>query len=59
MLYARFSTEDLVRELLDLRARTGWPSRTDGAWALLDRITRAERELRMRGVDPDEVGASE
>ena len=55
MLYASFSTEDLVRELRELRRKTGWPERTDGPWALLDRITRAERELRMRGIDPDSI----
>jgi hypothetical protein len=55
MLYARFTTDDLVRELFELRRRTGWPERTDGPWALLDRITRLERELRIRGVDPDKL----
>jgi hypothetical protein len=59
MLYANFSTDDLVHELLDLRRRTGWPARTDGAWALIDRMTRAERELRMRGIDPDRVAEPE
>ncbi len=59
MLYASYSTDDLIRELWALRKRTGWPARADGPWALLDRITRAERELRMREVDPDALAEPE
>ena len=59
MLYAGFTTDDLVKELFALRRRTGWPERTDGPWALLDRITRLERELRIRGLDPDTLAPPE
>jgi hypothetical protein len=53
VLYASFTTSALIEEIRALRKRTGWPTRTDGSWLLLDRLERAEREARMRGLDPD------